>query len=264
MKERTRTAIVTGASSGIGEEFARRLHREGYRLVLVARRTDRLEQLARELAPAEALGADLALDGEIERVAVRIAAEPGLELLVNNAGFGVPGRFWEADARALDRMHRLHVLCVQRLTRAALERMVPEGRGGVINVASMAGCFHVPGAVAYGATKAWVTHFTAGLHLELRSIGSPVRVQALCPGFTRSGFHEVAGMDAGAIPRPLWMTAEEVVDASLRALVRNRAVVIPGWTYRLTAVLGRALPRFLTDAALLAYGRRTNTHNFRR
>ena len=264
MKERTRTAIVTGASSGIGEEFARRLHREGYRLVLVARRTDRLEHLARELAPAEALRADLALDGEIERVALCIAAEPGLELLVNNAGFGVPGRFWEADARALDRMHRLHVLCVQRLTRAALERMVPEGRGGVINVASMAGFFGIPGAVAYGATKAWVTRFTEGLHLELRSAGSPVRVQALCPGFTRSEFHAAAGMDAGAIPRPLWMTAEEVVDASLRALVRNRAVVIPGWTYRLTAVLGRALPRFLTDAALLAYGRRTSTHNFRR
>ncbi|MBN2339405.1 MAG: SDR family oxidoreductase [Acidobacteria bacterium] len=264
MKEHTRTAIVTGASSGIGEAFARRLRREGYRLVLVARRADRLEKLARELAPAEALEADLSLDGGIERVAGRIGSEPGLELLVNNAGFGVPGRFWEADAGALDRMHRLHVLCVQKLTRAALERMVPEGRGGIINVASMAGFFGIPGAVAYGATKAWVARFTEGLHLELRSIGSPVRVQALCPGFTRSEFHAAAGMDAGAIPRPLWMTADEVVDASLRGLVRNRAVVIPGWTYRLTAVLGRTLPRFLTEAAVLAYGRRTQTRNSRR
>jgi short-subunit dehydrogenase len=142
--------------------------------------------------------------------------------------------------------------------------MVPEGRGGVINVASMAGFFGIPGAVAYGATKAWITRFTEGLHLELRSAGSPVRVQALCPGFTRSEFHAAAGIDAGAIPRPLWMTAEEVVDASLRALVRNRVVVIPGWKYRLTAALGRALPRFLTDAAILEYSRRTKTDNFRR
>lgn len=264
MKEHARTAIVTGASSGIGEAFARRLHREGYRLVLVARRADRLEKLARELPPAEALEADLSLDGGIERVALRIGAEPGLDLLVNNAGFEVPGRFWEADPGALDRMHRLHVLCVERLTRAALERMVPEGRGGVINVASMAGFFGIPGAVAYGATKAWVTRFTEGLRLELRSAGSPVRVQALCPGFTRSEFHAAAGMAAGAIPRPLWMTAEEVVDASLRALARNRVVVIPGWKYRLTAALGRALPRFLTDAAILEYSRRTKTDNFRR
>ena len=264
MKEHARTAIVTGASSGIGEAFARRLRREGYRLVLVARRADRLEKLARELPPAEALEADLSLDGGIERVALRIGAEPGLELLVNNAGFEAPGRFWEADPGALDRMHRLHVLCVERLTRAALERMVPEGRGGVINVASMAGFFGIPGAVAYGATKAWITRFTEGLRLELRSAGSPVRVQALCPGFTRSEFHAAAGIDAGAIPRPLWMTAEEVVDASLRALVRNRVVVIPGWKYRLTAALGRALPRFLTDAAILEYSRRTKTDNFRR
>ncbi|NLV32501.1 MAG: SDR family oxidoreductase [Acidobacteria bacterium] len=264
MKEHARTAIVTGASSGIGEAFARRLHREGYRLVLVARRADRLEKLARELPPAEALEADLSLDGGIERVARRIGAEPGLELLVNNAGFEVPGRFWEADPGALDRMHRLHVLCVERLTRAALERLVPQGRGGVINVASMAGFFSIPGAVAYGATKAWVTRFTEGLHLELRSAGSPVRVQALCPGFTRSEFHAAAGMAAGAIPRPLWMTAEEVVDVSLRALARNRVVVIPGWKYRLTAALGRALPRFLTDAAILEYSRRTKTDNFRR
>ena len=138
MQNTRRIALVTGASSGIGSEFARRLARDGFQLILVARRQDLLEQLARELGGAETLAADLTLDDDLARVEARIAATPELELLVNNAGFGTKGRFWETPLDGQDRMHRLHVMATLRLSRAALAAMVPRGRGGVINVSSVA------------------------------------------------------------------------------------------------------------------------------
>jgi short-subunit dehydrogenase len=193
MHSTKRIAMVTGASSGIGAEFARRLARDGFDLILVARRQDLLEQLARELGGAEILAADLTLDEDLARVAARIASAPELELLVNNAGFGARGRFWETPLDGQERMHRLHVMATLRLTRAALAAMVPRARGGVINVSSVAAFGQNPGSVSYCATKAWMNSFTEGLDLELRGIGSPVRVQALCPGYTVTGFHDAPG-----------------------------------------------------------------------
>jgi uncharacterized protein len=249
-------ALVTGASSGIGAVFARRLARDGYALILVARRGDRLEALAREIGGAETIAADLASDDGLATIEQRIAAAPELELLVNNAGFGTTGKFHETPLAGQDTMHRLHVIATMRLTRAALAGMVPRGRGAVINVSSVAGFGQIPGNVSYCATKAWMNSFTDGLDLELKSAGSPVRVQALCPGFTTTDFHDVMGMSREGIPRPLWMRAEDVVDASLRGLERGDVFVVPGAIYKTVVMLEKLVPRWVRSAAVTRAGRR--------
>lgn len=248
--------MVTGASSGIGEAFARRLARDGFQLILVARRRDRLEQLARELGGAETLAADLALEPDLARVEARIASAAELELLVNNAGFGTKGRFWETPLDGQDRMHRVHVMATLRLTRAALAAMVPRGHGGVINVSSVAGFGQSPGNVSYCASKTWMNSFTEGLDLELRGAGSPVRVQALCPGFTVTEFHDVLGMSREGIPSWLWMRAEDVVDASLRGFERGQLFVVPGGIYKLVVALEKLVPRWLRSLAVVRASRR--------
>jgi short-subunit dehydrogenase len=224
--------------------FARRLARDGFALILVARRREQLEGLARELGEAETLEADLTLESDLKKVEARIVAAPELELLINNAGFGTKGRFWETSPEGQDRMHRLHVLATMRLTRAALAGMVPRRRGGVINVSSVAAFGQSPGNISYCATKAWMNSFTEGLDLELRGAGSPVRVQALCPGFTITGFHDAMGMSRDGIPTWLWMRAEDVVDASLRGLQRGK--------------LEKFTPRALRSAAVVFAARRSH------
>lgn len=247
-------ALVTGASSGIGAVFARKLSARGFDLILVARRRERLERLASELHGAEVLVADLAVDADLRRVEERIAAEPNLDFLVNNAGFGSQGRFWEADVEAQDRMHRLHVIATLRLTHAALGVMLPRARGSIINVSSVAGFLHNPFSVSYGATKAWINSFTEALYVELKSVGSAIRIQALCPGFTLSEFHDVLGIDRSVIPGSLWMSAEYVVETSLRSLEKDKVIVIPGWRYRWFVRFQQRLPRFVRHAIALKYG----------
>jgi uncharacterized protein len=260
----TRTALITGASSGIGEVFARRLSREGYHLILVARRMERLEKLASELPASEILVADLSKDDDIHIVEQRIAAEPEMELLINNAGFGVPGCFWETDRDALDRMHRVHIIAVERLTHAALQGMVARRSGSIINVSSIAGFLHTTFAVSYCSTKAWINRFTEGLYTELKAANSPVRIQALCPGFTYSEFFQAAGMDLKSIPRSLLMRAENVVEISLRCLQRNRLFVIPGWHNRLFLSFYCMLPPFLKHKIAIVYGRRSQVTGLNR
>lgn len=230
-------AVVTGASSGIGVEFAKALARAGHDLVLVARRRERLEQLAAELqaqhqASVEVLACDLATDAGCGTLERRLAGEERLAVLVNNAGFGSLGRFFEIPVDSQDQMHRLHVLAPMRLMHAALPGMVSRRRGAIINVASVAGFLQTAGNVSYCATKTWMNSFTEGVWLELKAAGSPVRVQALCPGYTRSEFHDTLQMDRSKIPAGLWMQADFVVAESLRGLERDRLFVIPGWKYR--------------------------------
>jgi short-subunit dehydrogenase len=251
-----RTALVTGASSGIGAVFARRLAKDGFRLILVARRRDRLDQLARELPAAETVAADLTVPQDLALVEARIAAEPTLELLVNNAGFGTKGLYWQTPFEAQERMHQLHVMATMRLSRAALAAMVPRGRGGVINVSSVAGFGQSPNNVSYCSTKAWMNSFTEGLDLELRGAGSPVRVQALCPGFTVTEFQDTMGISRDGIPSWMWMRAEDVVDQSLRGLAEGKTFVVPGAFYKLIVSLEKITPRRLRSAAVVAAARR--------
>lgn len=250
------TALVTGASAGIGATFARRLARDGYRLILVARRRDRLEELARELGGAEVLAADLTRNDELKLVEERILAEPNLELVVNNAGFCVAGRFYKLPVEANARMHQLHVMATMRLAHAALRAMTARGKGGLINVSSVAGFGQTPGSVSYCATKAWINSFTEGLYLDLKSAGSAVKVQALCPGFTYSEFHDVMGMDRGRIPAFLWLRAEDVVEMSLAGLARGKLFVVTGGVYKAIVMMERLIPRALWTGVALWYARR--------
>ena len=245
-----RIAAITGASAGIGAVFARQLAARGYDLILVARRTASLEQLASELrtkhgTSVDCVTADLTQDGDVAAVGRKLAATDRLYLLVNNAGFGTRAYFYEADAERENAMHRLHVLATERLTRAALPGMVARGKGGIINVASVAGFLQAARNVSYCATKAWMISFSEGLHLEMKTKNSPVIIQALCPGYTYSEFHDVAGVDRGEIPKSWWMPAEFVVTESLRGLDEGRLFVIPGWRYRLIVGAVKIVPRSL-------------------
>ena len=248
-------ALVTGASSGIGEVFARKLAAKGYDLALVARRDHRLRELADELgrnfrANCTVLAADLTRDPDLLTVEAFITGAANLELLVNNAGFGTLGRFYEAPIESQDAMHRLHVLATMRLSHAALRNMTARNRGAIINVASVAAFVPRPGSISYYATKRWIASLTEGVHLELKAAGSRVRVQALCPGFTYSEFHDVLGVDRKFISGAWWMSAEDVVEASLKGLEKGQLFVIPGWRYKLLVGFLRMIPREVLHYAL--------------
>jgi len=253
-----RRAFVTGASAGIGEAFARALAARGHDLTLVARRHDRLEALAKELAEGHRVAtavevADLADAADLARLAAQVAADPP-DLLVNNAGFGTVGRFAELELeRELEEI-RLNVVALVTLTRAALPGLLARGRGAIVNVSSLAGEGPGPFSATYSATKAFVTRFSESLHEEAR--GSGVTVQALLPGFTRTEFQDVAGVDKGRVPSLAWMTAEQVVRASLAALERGDAIVIPGAANRALGALTAMAPRGMARRILGAIQRR--------
>jgi hypothetical protein len=246
-------ALVTGASAGIGAAYARRLAAEGHDLILVARRADRLQELAAELAGrygvrAEPLPADLTNEADLKAVEERMASEERLEFLLNNAGFGGRGRFYDAPLRDVDAMHRLHVMATLHLSHAALRQMTARGKGAVVNVSSVASFVARPGSVSYHATKAWMNAFTEGLYLELKQARSPVRVQALCPGYTLTEFHDVIGVDRKTVAASLWTPVDKVVDESYTGLERNKLFVVPGWRYKFIVALLRLLPRPLLHA----------------
>ena len=246
MPQERRLALVTGASSGIGEAFARRLARDGYDLVLVARRQAALEVLASELRGAhggavECLPADLTLAADLCRVEARARVAPVFDLVVNNAGIGSAGAFAERDVEREEELVRLNVVALMRLSHAALGAMLSRGRGALINVSSLAGMGPYPFTATYGATKAFVNSLTESLAEELR--GSGVRVQVLCPGFTRTRFQESAGVDPETVPAFAWMSAEAVVEASLAGLARGEVVCVPGAGYKVLYAVSGALPR---------------------
>ncbi len=232
------TVVITGASSGIGETFARRLAEQGYRLVLIARRKERLQELAQTLegesAPGvEVIAADLSQADALASLADRLAKREDIALLVNNAGFGTMGDFVTIAAMTHEEMIRVHVLASARLCHSVLPQMLARGQGAIINVTSMAAFVIGPGQVTYASTKSFLKSFSESLHAEVA--GQGVQVQALCPGFTRTSFHDTQAFqrfDRRQIPAHLWLTAEQVVDDSLRALKRRRPVCIPGAKYR--------------------------------
>jgi short-subunit dehydrogenase len=236
------TALVTGASSGIGLAFARALAAKGHDIVAVARDKARLEALAAELPTAvEVLAADLCDASQLRAVEERLADGAPVELLVNNAGFGANSAFVEHDPDAMEAEIRLNVLALTRLARAVLPRMLAAGAGGIVNVSSTAGFQPGPGFAVYAATKAYVTNLSEALHEEARGRG--VRVLALCPGFTRTEFQARNKFDASRVPDAAWSTPEQVVDEALRALARGHALCIPGLPNKAVAGLSHVLPR---------------------
>jgi len=240
-------ALVTGASSGIGEAFARRLAAEGYDLIVVARRLELLEKLARELSgthrvAVEVETADLSVEDNVARLAERIRGTETLAMLVNNAGFGSAERFINADLESQLRMAYVHNIATLWLTHAAVQGMIARGGGSIINVSSIGGLLPAPFNATYNATKGFLVLFSESLQQELRGTG--VKVQALCPGFIHTGFHAAIGVERN-VPERFWLSSEVVVDASLDDLARGRVVCIPGRMQRLIMSFMLSLPRSL-------------------
>jgi short-subunit dehydrogenase len=237
------TALITGASSGLGAEYARQLAARGYDLVLVARRRNKLEAVASEIRERHKVRVDVQTADLSDEVAIDTAAGmarqlPSLAMLVNNAGFGTTSTIAEADTAVQQRMLNLHVSAVYRLTRAVLPGMIERGHGAIINVSSISGFFFIPTTVNYCATKSYGIVFSKALDFEVRDQG--IRVQALCPGLTYTGFHdteELADFDRGRYPKWMWMSAERVVAESLRKLETRKVVVIPGWRNKIMVKL---------------------------
>ncbi len=238
------TALITGATAGIGLGFAEELAAEGSDLVVVARDTTRLQELAQRLAGehgvvVEVLTADLATDAGCSAVMDRLAAEtPPIDILVNNAGFGVKQPFLSGDLAEEERLLDVLVRATLRLTHAGLPGMVQRGQGTVVNVSSIAGWMPIG---TYSAAKSWVTVFTEGLAAELSGTG--VTATAVCPGFTRTEFHQRADMDVSAFPDWTWLDARRVAREGLAAARAGRSVSVPSKRYSALALAVQVTPR---------------------
>jgi short-subunit dehydrogenase len=251
-------ALITGPTSGLGAGFARRYAIDGYDLVLVARDVQRLEALAAELhdeagAQVEVLVADLGDAADRAKVADRLGT--GVQVLVNNAGFGTSGEFWTSDFAMLQSQLDVNVTAVMQLTHAALPPMLAAGEGTVINVASVAGLLPGRGST-YSASKAYVIALSEGLANGLGGTG--VGVHALCPGFVRTEFHARAGIEMSGTPSFLWLEVDDVVRETMADVAKGKVVIIPGLQYKALTTGGRVVPRNLVRAVTKVVGRGRN------
>ena len=242
-------ALITGASAGLGEEFARQLSARGHRLVLVARRKDRLDRLVDELGNARSIELDLSQPGAPALLMANIAArEDTVELLVNNAGFGLAGPFAGLEGLRQREMIDLNCGALTELAHAVLPAMIARRSGAILNVASTAAFQPGPGMAVYFATKAFVLSFSEALHDEAKRHG--VKVACLCPGPTRTEFRSVSGFDPKGRLAKISADTESVVRAGLKGLERNKAVIVPGMTNKVIAQAHRLFPRaFMRRAA---------------
>ncbi|MQY07635.1 SDR family NAD(P)-dependent oxidoreductase [Actinomadura macrotermitis] len=251
------TALITGATAGIGAAFARRLAADGFDLVLVARDKDRLAESAaglhdRYAVRAEVLAADLSTDAGIGAVEERVRA--GVDLVVNNAGFGNKGAFLDVPVGDETTMLKVHCEAVLRITSAALPGMLERGRGGIVNVSSVA-AFATRGT--YGASKAWVVSFSQGVAQDIAGrAGGRVRVMALCPGFVPTEFHQRAQMDVSGVPSFMWLKPDYLVDHALRDLRRGVVVSVPGPQYKALVAAAKLIPAGLAGRLSSRTGRR--------
>lgn len=248
-------ALITGPTSGLGEGFARRYAADGHDLVLVARDVQRLEQLAAELRQSagidvEVLPADLAVAADRAKVADRLA--DGVQVLVNNAGFGTSGEFWTADLTLLQAQLDVNVTAVMHLTHAALPPMLDAHRGTIINVASVAGLLPGRGST-YSASKAWVIAFSEGLANGLTGTG--VGIHVVCPGFVRTEFHQRAGIDMSGTPSILYLDVDDVVRTTVARVRKGDVVIVPGLQYEVLTTVGRLVPRKLVRALTKVVGK---------
>jgi len=238
-------ALVTGASSGIGYEMSVQLATSGVRVIAVARRRDRLEELARQFKNIVVLVADLTTDSGLATVETRIldASATPIDLVVNNAGIGSSGLMHEIDADRLSREVQLNIDALTRLSHAAIRAMVPRGRGYLLNVSSVVSFQPLPKLAVYGATKAYVTSLTEALHEEMRGTG--VRVTALCPGLTRTEFQSISSTEKYSrdFPEFAWLDATDVARAGLRDVARGRVLSVPGALYKALVTVSDLMPR---------------------
>ena len=254
-------AAITGASEGLGKEFARQLAAEGYNLLIIARRPTLLQELKEDLeakygVQVEPLVCDLSKPDELKQLEDRLEKEEPLEIMINNAGFGLGGAFPNVDPDLEESMIRVHAIATMRLSRAALIPMCKRKKGYLINVSSVAAFLSAPNAAEYTATKAYILSFSKSLQYDVRQYG--IRVQALCPGFVHTGFHSTESMahfNKAIMPKWLWLSSERVVKTSLRSIRRtSRVVCIPSLRYKMILALlcnpiGNAILRVFTEPA---------------
>jgi short-subunit dehydrogenase len=252
MKNRlSKSAMVTGASSGIGEAYTRLLAALGYDLIIVARRKDKLVSIAKEMEDTHGISVtvlqgNLCSENDLSAIEEKVQGTANLSVLINNAGFGTLGPFADVDISKSLNMIALHVTAPTRLVKAALPGMLARREGIIVNVASVAAFLNVSGNVIYNSTKSYLIAFSECLQLEVENAG--IRVQALCPGFTRTGFHSVdeyKNIDFSTIPAFLWMPAEKVVAQSWLALSKKKVVFIPGFINRISCTYLGGLLRYL-------------------
>jgi uncharacterized protein len=244
LERSNKTALITGASSGLGAEFATQLAKKGYDLILVARREERLKELCNTLQSKYGvislpLALDLSISEDIDKLINVINENSNLEILVNNAGFGTVGRFSRVESNKERAMLIVHMVAPVMLCRAILPGMISRNKGSIINVSSLAGIMPIR-SVLYGSSKSFLINFSEALQDELRH--SQVHVQALCPGFFVSEFHdtkEYTQFSRSSIPRFLWMTSQQVVTESLESLHKHGVICIPGNFYKFTGALAR-------------------------
>jgi len=232
--EKPGKAFITGASSGIGEGFARELAKQGFGLIIVARHKDKLDELARELheknnIDVEVITADLTKQDDVNKLAERLAKIDDLDILINNAGFGSAGMFANNNfTRQIDMM-QAHMYAPVYLMRSVLQPMINRKRGFIINLSSFASFLPIGTQAMYAGTKSFVKIFSESIAMELENTG--VKIQALCPGFTRTNFHndaELREMKDNSIPKFMWMDVDSVIQESLRGYRKNKVVVVPG------------------------------------
>jgi short-subunit dehydrogenase len=241
------TALITGATAGLGAEFARQLAADGYDLILVARNSERLEKAGAVLSKrngvsVDVLSADLTTDEGCSVVAKRVEdREHPVDMLINNAGFGMYKVFGSADLAAEERQLDLNVRAVLRLSHAAVRAMTARGNGRIVNISSVSAFVPRGSNATYAAGKAWVTMFSEALSVQLT--GSGVTVTAICPGFTRTEFHERAEADMSHVPDRMWLSASDVVTEGLADALAGKPVSVPSRQYRRLVLLARLVPR---------------------
>ncbi|MCK4965676.1 SDR family oxidoreductase [bacterium] len=248
-----KTALITGATSGIGAVFAEKFAARGYDLIITGRRKDIIEKTADDLRTNYNTGvtvklSELSDNKDIESLVSTIKNTENLEVLINNAGFGKKNNFLEEDITTHENMLKVHCLATMKLTYAALPLMIKNKKGTIINVSSLAAFFPLPKSPVYSATKSFINIFSESIHIELKGTG--VRIQALCPGMTRTDFHTRIGMDESEVYKDKGMakamTPEEVVDISLNCLEKNKVICIPGSNNKFISIL----PRILTKSQI--------------
>ena len=256
-------AMITGASSGIGAEFARRLAEKGYDLLLVDRREALLRELCNDLKnlyniSAEYIVAELTDLNDMNEIEERLKECENLQILINNAGFGLRGAFHEIGLDIQTGMLKVHCLVPIRLTHIALKKMLEHNKGSIINVSSIAAFFVSPEDAIYCATKRFINSFTESLHLFLYDTN--IKVQVLCPGFTLTDFHTQMGMD----PRTMnvyWMSSKDVVKNSLKYLEKGKVICIPGFKNKLMCFAMKIIPRKVLYWIIIKHNKREKKSN---
>jgi short-subunit dehydrogenase len=246
--QNNKTALITGATSGIGAAYAKRLACQGYNLILTGRRKEKVTALANELSQAyhvnvEVIIVELSDSIELDTLVDRIE-NLNINILINNAGFGINKYFNDEDPRTQEEMVRVHIICPIRLIHAVLPNMISRGGGVIINVSSVGAFLSIPKNSIYSGTKAFLRAFTESLHIEL--MGTGVKVQVLCPGLVRSDFHEKIGLSKSEQENTglvRWRSPEEIVDISIKGIEKNEVVCIPGWSTRIRIFLMSILPK---------------------